>query len=180
MLTLRIRAPNNARSFSLDANLFIADFPEYVCSSTNDFFVALLDSAYAGDPANPFDKNIANYTGIPVNASLAMDNTGLFTQCVNGTTGCAAGAQAGFIGSCTGTAGLVGTGMDLADAGCSAGNMVGGGTGWLVIRGNVLPGETIQLRLAIWDVGDHSYDSLILLDHLRWSYSNVTPGASLN
>jgi len=181
MLTLRLRVPSNARSFSLDANLFIADFPEFICSSFNDFFVALLDSSFAGNPANPADKNLANYIGFPLNASLAYANTGLFTQCVNGPIGCEQGAIAGTITTCTGTTGLVGTGMDTADTTCNpGGGMVGGGTGWLVMRGNVVPGETIQLRLAIWDIGDFRYDSLILLDHLRWSYSNVTPGLTLN
>jgi hypothetical protein len=187
MLTLRVRVPNNARSFSLDANFFSSEFPEFVCSTTNDVFVALLDSTFAGIPANPADKNLANYIApslakYPLGVNLARDATGLFTQCVigNTNTGCS-GGTAGTITTCTGTAGLSGTGMDTADASaCQAGDMVGGGTGWLVLRGNVVPGETIQLRLAIWDTGDHFYDSLILLDHLQWSFNNVTPGTTLN
>jgi hypothetical protein len=180
MLTLRIRVPSNARSFSLDANLFIADFPEYICSPYNDDFVALLDSSFAGNPANPADKNLANYNGALLNASLARLDIGLFTQCLVGNIGCSAGAVPSTISTCSSTAGLTGTGMDTADGACYSGSMVGGGTGWLVIRGNVVPGETIQLRLAIWDVSDYQYDSLILLDHLQWSYNNVTPGVALN
>jgi len=187
MLTLRVRVPNNARSFSLDANFFSSDFPEYVCSATNDVFVALLDSTFAGILANPADKNLANYVApslakYPLGVNLARDNTGLFTQCVIGNTitGCS-GSNAGTITTCTGTSGLAGTGMDTADASaCQDGDMVGGGTGWLVLRGNVVPGETIQLRLAIWDTGDHFYDSLILLDHLQWSFNNVTPGTTID
>jgi len=32
----------------------------------------------------------------------------------------------------------------------------------------VKPGEVIELRLAIWDTGDHGYDSLVLLDDFEW------------
>lgn len=181
MLTLRIRTPSNARSFALDANFFTVDYAEYVCSQFDDIFVALLDSAYAGTPANPDDKNLATYTmptpaSYPLGVNLARDATGLFTQCVNGTTGCASGnTQA--MSACTGTSGLLGTGLDVATPNsCDADSLQGGATGWLTLRGNVLPGEIITLRLAIWDTSDHLQDSAILLDHLRWSASSVTAG----
>ena len=61
MLTLQIRVPSNAHSFKLSTNFFSAEFPEWTCSSFNDFFVVLLDSTYAGDPPNPMDKNLAFY-----------------------------------------------------------------------------------------------------------------------
>ena len=185
MLTLRIRVPGNARSFSVAANFLTSEFPEYVCSSFNDVFVALLDSSYAGTPANPADKNLATYVApgsmhYPLGSALARDNTGLFTQCVNGATGCFSG-NTGTIATCAGTGGILGTGMDFADAGtCNANSVVGGGTDWLVLRGNVVPGETIQLRLAIWDTGDGSYDSVVLLDNFRWSSDVITPGTTLN
>ena len=185
MLTLRIRVPAFAHSFNLWAKFFAADFPEYVCSAFNDVFVALLDSTYAGIPANPADKNLAMYTTlsaarVPLGVNLATGNTGLFTQCVNGATGCGVGSVPGTINSCVGTAGLVGTGMEASDAGsCDANSLIGGGTGWLVIRGNVVPGEIIQLRLALWDTGDGTSDSVVLLDNFAWSANTVTPGVFL-
>jgi hypothetical protein len=166
----------------LSAKLFGADYPEYVCSPFNDMFVALLDS---GSPANPADKNLATYTtpgGIryPLNVNLAYGNTGLFTQCTNGATGCSPGAIAGTTNTCTGTIGLAGTGMDTPTPGsCDASSLIGGGTDWLVIRGNVVPGETITLRLALWDTSDGLSDSVILLDNFAWSANAVTPGVSL-
>ena len=57
MLTLKIRAPTNARSFSVRTQFFSAEYPEWVCSEFNDFFVALTDSA----ADNPADGNIAIY-----------------------------------------------------------------------------------------------------------------------
>ena len=183
MLTLRIRVPDNANSFSVAVKFFAADYPEFVCSSFNDVFVALLDSTYAGIPANPADKNLATYTTsgaitYPVGVNLADNNTGLFTQCVNGTTGCGSGAVLGSISSCVSTSGIIGTGMDTAATGCGASNLTGGGTDWLVIRGNVVPGEIIQLRFALWDTVDGTYDSVVLLDNFAWSPNTITPGTS--
>ncbi len=66
-------------------------------------------------------------------------------------------------GGCTaGTAELSGTGLDA---------VAGGGTTWLVTQAPVVPGETLTLDLVIFDVGDHGYDSLVLLDNFQWSLS---------
>ena len=184
MLTLRIRVPNNARSFSVNANFFSADYPEYVCSAYNDIFLVLLDSAYAGAFPNPSDKNLAQYftTGskvYPVGVNLAFGDTGLFTQCVDSATGCSAGI-AGTTNACQSTSGLVGTGMGVAENICGAANLVGGATGWLTVLGNVVPGETITLRMAIWDTSDGTSDSLVLLDNFQWSATIATPGTMLH
>jgi len=187
MLSLQIRVPSNARSFTFSANFFSADFPEWVCGPYNDMFVALLDSLYAATPPNPSDKNIATWTSpgllsYPLNVNLSRDNTGLFTQCVNGPTGCLSG-NSGTISTCAGTSGLTNTGMDISDpapAGCAADSQVGGATGWLAVGGNVVPGETITLRLALWDISDGYSDSLILLDNFRWSSQNIVPGIGLD
>jgi hypothetical protein len=56
--------------------------------------------------------------------------------------------------------------------------MAGGGTGWLTLRGNVSPGETMELRLAIWDTGGHIFDSLVLLDAFEWSLEPAAPGVT--
>jgi len=180
MLTLRIRVPLNANALKLSSKFLSSEFPEYVCSPYNDFFVVLLDSTYSGPNPNPSDRNLAAYKAgasvYPFGLNLA--NTGLFTQCVNGPTGCAPGATAGFITSCIGTSGLTGTGFDVADPGkCDASGRIGGGTDWLQIRGNVVPGEIITLRIAIWDTSDGTYDSAVLLDNFTWLPANVTPGA---
>ncbi|MEO8846480.1 MAG: choice-of-anchor L domain-containing protein [Kofleriaceae bacterium] len=181
MLTLTIRVPTNAHSFSIKSNFYSAEFPEYVCSAFNDFFVMLLDSTFAGSPGNPADKNLAFYTdpntmmNYPVGVNLA-NNTGLFTQCVNGATGCAVGGN-GSINTCTTTSNLTGTGFDDAASGsCNSNSLVGGATGWLTTTGNVVPGEIIKLRIAIWDTSDHQYDSLALIDAFQWSVMGADPG----
>ena len=36
-------------------------------------------------------------------------------------------------------------------------------------RANVVPGEIITLRIAIWDTSDHVLDSLAVFDAFQWS-----------
>lgn len=182
MLTLEIRVPTNAKSFKLDTNFFSSEFPEYTCSAFNDFFVVLLDSTWAGSPANPADKNLAFYSPpgstskFPVGVNLAAGNTGLFTQCVNGNYGCAGGA-AGSISTCVATDQLAGTGLETADSGsCDTNSLQGGGTGWLTTSGNVVGGEVIKLRIAIWDTSDHILDSIAAIDGFQWSVDTAQPG----
>lgn len=192
MLELTVRVPTNAKSFKLSTNFLSSEYPEWTCSAFNDFFVVLLDSTWTGQPANPTDRNLATYTSptmqkYPVGVNLAFGNTGLFTQCQNGQTGCAtsSGAVPGNITTCTSTAGLAGTGMDVTnpapqfanDPGyCGTNNQAGGGTGWLVTQGNVVGGETIKLRIALWDTSDGYYDSVSIIDKFEWSVEVSQPG----
>jgi len=188
MLTLRLRVPSNAKSFKFSSDFFSAEFPEWVCSPFNDFFIVLLDSTWNDDathmPRNPTDKNLAFYRdpqtqqATPVGINLASGNTGLFTECVNGETGCF--GTSGTITTCTGTAHLVGTGFDLASPGsCDNNSLLGGATGWLETTGNVVGGEIITLRIAIWDTSDHRLDSLVVLDNFSWSVDASDPGTTI-
>jgi hypothetical protein len=195
LLRLRVRVPTNAVSFSVSTFFYSSEYPEWVCSPFNDFFLALLDSTFVpvpGEPANPADKNLAFHDPppsggpvYPVGVNLAFGDTGLFRQCINGPTGCGGGAVAGTMSRCAGTAELLGTGFDIARPSaqfpgepgwCGGSDRVGGGTGWLVMSGNVTPGETIELRFVLWDTSDPWYDSVALLDNFRWSTFASTPG----
>ena len=179
MLTLRMRVPTNASSFSARMYFMSAEYPEYVCSQYNDFFVALVDSKAAG---NPKDKNVAVFddgkTQWPIGVNLVKVADGLFTQCEGGPVGCA-GVDGTYDG-CTGTAELIGTGFDaFDDFACNkAQKFAGGGSGWLTLRGNVEPGEVMEIRLAVWDTGGHIYDSLVLLDAWEWSLDPAEPGVT--
>src|SRR5690606_26834168 len=111
----------------------------------------------------------------PVGVNLAHGNTGLFTQCVNGTTGCL--GTNGTISTCQSTEQLAGTGFDRPAAGsCDLNSLSGGGTGWLTTSGNVKGGEIITLRIAIWDTSDQRLDSLVVLDNFQWSVDTSDPG----
>jgi hypothetical protein len=165
-LKVRLRVPTNARSFSYQFKFYSAEFPEYLCQKYNDFFVTLLKTGWTPDPLAsppeaplPADTNIAfDAQGNPVSV-----NNGFFQVCFPPF-----GAPAGTCPS--GTLELVGTGM----GGWGQNLKDGGGTEWLVNEAPVVPGETIELEFVIWDAGDHNVDSLVLLDHFRWS---VTPSA---
>lgn len=178
MLKLRIRAPTNANSFSVKMNFFSAEYPEWVCSIYNDFFVALLDS---GSPDNPEDTNIAIYddgdVNWPVGVNLVRVADGLFTQCENGVVGCAPDIPESNYAGCSEAGSLAGTGFDDPDpSGCGQGKPVGGGTGWLTMRGNIVPGEIFEVRFAVWDAGGHIFDSLVMLDDFEWSVDAAEPG----
>jgi hypothetical protein len=174
MLQLSIRVPTNAKSFSLRANYLSNDYAEYVCTPYADQFVVLLNSTYqpqGGSAPNPYDRNLAVES-----ANFVTPLRTHFTQCVNGTIGCGSGSNATY-GACTSTAGLVGTGYDTAQAGqCDANSLRGGATGWMSIAGNVVPGEVITLRIAIWDSADGTTDSNVLLDQFEWSPVYTQPG----
>ena len=96
---------------------------------------------------------------------------------MNGTVGCDLNGNASTITTCTGTSELAGTGFDTPTPGmCSADSLSGGATGWLTTQGNVKGGETITLRIAIWDTSDALLDSTAILDNFRWSLDPVMPG----
>ncbi|WAS92489.1 choice-of-anchor L domain-containing protein [Nannocystis punicea] len=185
-LKLRIRVPTNAKSFSAHVYFFSSEYPEWVCSPYNDFFLALVDGEGAGNPA---DKNVAIYKNpmnqlFPLGVNILKGAPGLFTQCKNGQVSCAA-PPAGTYDSCVGNDELAGTGFHNLnpqphfkdDLGfCGSNNQVGGGTGWLKMSGNVEPGETMELRFVLWDTGDPWYDSLVLIDNFEWSLQASQPG----
>ena len=179
MLKLRIRVPTNANSFSTKLNFFSAEYPEYVCTSFNDLVVTLVDST---DNGNPTDKNIAVYTAMnnqkyPIGVNLVKAAAGLFSQCQNGTIS-QCGAPSNYNG-CQATTQLVGTGFNTNIAsGCGDNGFMGGGTGWLTMSGNVTPGETMEIRFVIWDVGDQLWDSAVVFDNWQWSVQAAQPGVT--
>jgi hypothetical protein len=192
MLRLRIRVPTNAQSFSFNSYFLSAEFPEWVCSPFNDFFVALLNSTFSGQPANPADRNLAFYDPAPVGApffpvgvNLAYQNNGLFRVCKNGVMGCADGNNKNLT-TCVSNAELAGTGFDalatINNVGhrCLNGDQIGGGTGYLQSSGNVKPGEIIEMRFAIWDTSDNFWDSTVLLDNWTWSLTAAQPGTIIS
>ncbi len=167
MFELVIRAPKNASAFGVNVYYISSEFPEFVCKY-NDFFVMLLDSSYSStDPnlQNPFDKNIAmDSLGNPLGINLAQ--SGLFTVC----------CPRNKFPSCQGDEELKGT--PFTTAACSALTITEahGATGWLEVRGNIVPGEDFKLRMAIWDTNDHIYDSMVLIDNFQWYEVAGKPG----
>jgi hypothetical protein len=96
-LRLRIRVPTNALGLAFDFKFYSAEYPEWVCTAYNDFFLAMLYTTAGGIPA---DRNISfDASGNPVSV-----NNAFFTVC----SGCT-----------DGTTELVGTGYPIDDAGAT-------------------------------------------------------------
>ena len=70
---------------------------------------------------------------------------------------------------------LAGTGFEVSPGGFDT-CTIGGGTFWLTTAGNVIPGDIVELRIAIWDVGDTAYDSLAIIDGFQWLSNATLPG----
>lgn len=179
MLRLRLRAPTNARSFSFNNYFLSAEYPEFVCSDFNDQFIALVDTPN-GDPEpipNPDDKNLLTYNDgterWPISINVAA-GTNLFSVCDADDIGgaCDAGNNIDVASCVLGPAQLSGTGFENEGGSCTT----GGGTFWLTTTGNVVPGEIVELRIVLWDVGDHVYDSLALIDSFKWFTTSTVPG----
>lgn len=181
MLKLRIRAPTNARSFSLSSFFFSSEYPEFVCSDFNDQVLVLVDTpGGAASPANPIDKNLLTYQSNnqswPIGINLA-GGTSLFRVCQSKASSLTCWDSDVNVQSCALGEGLLsGTGYE-APAGMGA-CVNGGGTDWLTTVGNIRPGEIVELRFVIWDVGDSILDSLVLFDNFKWDANPRTPGTS--
>ncbi len=156
MLTVQLKVPTNALSLSFNFRFFSQEYWEYTCSEYNDFFIAMLDTASEGMPA---DKNISFDSN---SGYISVNTDQFFTVCE---------VKEGY--TCPdGTDPLAGTGYDQQEedtGGCTPGyHYVAGATQWLTTTAPVIPGETITLRFVIWDTSDQALDSLVLLDNFKW------------
>lgn len=162
-LSLTLRVPQNAQSFSFDLQLFTAEYPTFRCLATDDAFAALLGS-------QGFTGNISRDPG---GARIGV-NSSWMEQClddnpnVNGgpsnicsVHSSAAFANTGYVYDNTPDLGD----LDPASDGAAA-------TPKLTTFAPVTPGETITLRFLVWDEGSDLIDTSILLDNFRW---DVTP-----
>ena len=75
-----------------------------------------------------------------------------------------------------GVAEFAGTGFEDLGQWCTGTTTGGGATGWLTSQAPVKPGETITLEFMIWDTGDASYDSSVVLDNFQWQGVPTPPG----
>lgn len=148
-LKVTIRVPSNAKSFKYQQNFFTYEFPDFICSEFNDFFVTIMDPK----PASLPDGNIAfDQDGNPISV-----NNSLLQVCTPRSAG-------GKAFNCPlGPSFLNGTGFEGHAA-----------TGWLTTTAPVdaVRGKEITLMWAIWDQGDGILDSTALIDDFQWS---VTP-----
>jgi hypothetical protein len=157
-LELELRAPTNARGFSFDFDFYTFEYTQFLCSTFNDAFAALL---YSRSPSVPASRNIA----FDAQQNPICVNNGFVEVCEPfDYVGTRNGQQFTRSFTCRyGTAELTGTGFDS--------EIFGGphaATGWLTTRASIVGGEDFVLRLAIWDAGDEWRDSTVLVDNFRW------------
>ena len=144
-LKVRLRTPSNAKSLRFNLDFYTYEFPIFVCSSYNDFFVALLDPIPKGQPDGNISFDDQGNT-ISVNATFlqvckAQTTTkGRYYPCEKGADE------------------LLGTGFELSAA-----------TGWLQTAAPIeKPGSEITLLLTVWDSGDGILDSTVLIDNFTF------------
>jgi hypothetical protein len=161
---LTIKAPANARGIRFDFSFLSGEWPEWVCSTYNDGFVAMLSSK-ANPSGTPWQNISFDAKNNPVSVNFAF-----FDHCTpNVKTSCKQSAPQTSV-CALGPAELAGTGFAIVDDYCGYGteSTGGGSTGWLVSEAPVVAGETLELRFVIWDTGDFKFDSSVLIDHLQW------------
>jgi hypothetical protein len=156
-LELKIKAPANAKSISFNINFYTYEFPQFICSEFNDFFVVLQDPA----PANAKFGNIS----FDSQGNAISVNNSLLQVCVAQNAG-------GKNFACPlGPGDLTQTGFDEVDPTWGGPHAA---TGWLQTVSPVDPGSVFTLRFAVWDVGDHILDSTVLIDNFQFSVDETT------
>lgn len=151
-LSLRIRVPTNAFGLSFRFAFFTTEFPTWVCHQYNDYFVALLTSS-APNPNAQAGNVSFDEQGNPISTNTAFLEV-CRPQVVQGEP----------YACLLGDASLAGNGF-----GPSADEPRGhAATGWLETSAAVVPGEVIELRFAIWDAGDHTHGSTVVIDGFTW------------
>ncbi|MFO0757866.1 MAG: putative metal-binding motif-containing protein [Byssovorax sp.] len=161
-LQLEILTPTNAQGFSFSFNFFTYEWPDWICSTFNDFFVSILMPF----PANQQDGNISfDSQGNPVSVNNAfLEVCGCFggPPCIAGgkNFSCALGASK-----------LLGTGFGADTAFADHGS-----TYWLQTQAPVQPHSNITIRWAVYDSGDGILDTTTLVDNWQWT---ATPGTEV-
>lgn len=187
---LRIRAPTNAKGFSYRFRFVSREYPKYLCSEYNDFFLALLNSQHAEIPAdtnisfdaanNPISINNAFFTtceamtcsktfagsGAPVDIYRWSDSNN--DGCIDVLSCDANNLCANALGACPDGAAEVQT--------YAATTTGAGATSWLTTSAPIVPGEIFTLDFHLWDTGDGDLDSLVILDDFKWLLEATTLG----
>ena len=146
VLHLKLQAPQNAKGFSFDFRFFTREYPEYVCTEYNDFFLTLLTDE-DGKPLVNKDGNIS----FDKKGNVISVNTSFFTTCY----GCDSFDELYAY-------------YPKPYKGKMTYDACGGGTAWLTTQAPIEGGQIFNLDFYIWDTYDASMDSTVILDNFRW------------
>lgn len=159
-LEVTMKAPPLAEGLAFDFIFYTREWPVYICTPFNDFFVALLSPRRAGQTTDniSFD-NLGN--SISVNAAF-LD----VCDCPGSGDCIVPPANPSYVYECQeGDLSLQDTGFDSDPM---FPDWSHGATQWLTTVAPVAPDETVTLRFAAWDSSDGLFDSSILIDNFRW------------
>ncbi len=167
-LEIELRVPTNVSAYQMASQFFTHEYPEYVCTEFNDVFVVL-----QGEPG-ALRNVVFDINGNPITVNNAL------------LRACEAGRYGGREYRCElGRAPLRGTGFERepcleVDSSSLFGTapVTGASTGCVQTVSRVDAGETILLRIAVWDTADGILDSLALVDGFSWvpdPFESVAP-----
>ncbi len=141
--------PGGTHGFTFDFAYFSVEFPEYVNSIYNDVFLVWSSSE--------------TYTG---NLCFVNDQPCTVTALCNGDASCANLAYCNWF-TCANPPSpeLEGTGFQTA----------GGGTGWFEAKASAEPNEVLQVTWTLFDMGDSTLDTLVIVDDWRWDCEGCIP-----
>ncbi len=151
-LKVRIRTPTNAKSFRYNVNMYTWEYPNYICSTFNDFVTAIMIPAPSAQADTTCDGLPCGNISFDTQGNPLSVNAGFLEICAPGEYGgktfdCSLGEEA-----------LAGTGFEGHAA-----------TGWLQTKAPVEdPGGEIVLEFGAWDSGDGSLDTTGLFDNFEW------------
>jgi hypothetical protein len=162
-LLVEIKTPTNAKSLRFNLNFYTYEFPQWVCSEFNDFFVAIMSPT----PPGQADGNIS----FDSKGNLISVNAGFLQVCHAQSAG-------GKVFDCPlGPQQLTGTGFDEDAFGFYPNNSAA--TGWLQTNAPIAePGSTISLLFTVWDSGDGNLDSTVLLDNFSFEVKPSETGTA--
>lgn len=159
-LEVTMKAPPMAEGLAFDFIFYTREWPVYICTPFNDFFVALLTPRRDDLPTDniSFD-NLGN--SISVNAAfLDVCNCPGAGDCI------VPPASPSYVYECEeGDLALSDTGFEKDP---QFPDWSHGATQWLTTVAPIVADETVTLRFAAWDSSDGIFDSSVLIDNVRW------------
>tara|TARA_B100001964_G_C14204576_1_gene587462 strand:- start:376 stop:1338 length:963 start_codon:yes stop_codon:yes gene_type:complete len=190
-LRLRMRAPTNAQGMQFRFRFFSYEYPVFICTEFNDFFLVLVESEHADIPV---DHNISfDANGAPVSVNNAFFTSCDPLECFQGQNFDDMDSGFGGDGESVSASGVDANGDGCPDSlvcntttnlcesqygACPAGSddvlayherrNQAGATAWLTTSAPVVPGEVVTVDFHIWDTSDTSLDSLVLIDDFQW------------
>lgn len=178
-LHFKLRAPDTAQGLKFDFRFFTNEYPTFVCSKFNDFFLALLTDE-SGNPlididgdgsVEDEDANISfdDYQN-PITVNSAFFNACYPIRCTENHScqqhNLTCDLETDRCNACPdGTDELYAFTQFPKTA---QDDGFGGATSWLTTQAPIKPGSVFNLDFYIWDTGDSNYDSTVILDNFQW------------